>query len=441
MSIPLGFKRILHLDNQYWLLEGKKAILIDSLETVSGPKVVLSDFNHALTGIETVHQGSSYASAIIEKHLRSRGDMEGASEVLVLQTKKAASAQNVFYAALPINEYAAYLNAIKKDNDHCLYVPLWSVMLKVAGKGVSTVVVQHGGVLDVLVVGSGFPLHSIRVSSASYGGQDWESALGYLATELNQVESEQEVQLDGIKWFSWCADNSSGELAERFESLSGRAISVATKQDISVNKTDCASNVDALFQALSTCDAIKAETSKPLFQFERALPWVAGLVLAVSAGAFLAGLNWQKSAEEYMASTEELMESSQFEAKLTNAKQLVAQNNQTATILEANKLDFIEELYSITESNSIPQIVADLQASVNKFIHINNIQLHSSEEDEGFGMVVQGFVDQDLDFASRQVRMFIDRLVEKGYQIEDKGFIAKNGNNGFQLILIPGNKE
>jgi len=441
MSVPLGFKRILHLDNQYWLLEGKKAILMDSLEAISGPKVILSDFNHALTGIETVHQGSSYASAIIEKNLRSRGDMEGASEVLVLKTQKAASAQNVFYAALPINEYATYLDTIKKESDHCLYIPLWSAMLNVVDKAVSTVVVQHGGVLDVLVVDSGFPLHSIRVSSASYGGQDWESALSYLATELNQVEIDNALQLDSIKWFLWCADNASDNLAEQFETLSGRVVSVANKEVISVNNKDCSTNFDALFQALSTCDAIKAETSKPLFQFERALPWVAGLVLAISAGAFLAGLNWQKTAEEYMASTNELMASSQYEAKLAKAKQLVATNNQTASVLETDKVGFIEELYSITESNSIPQMVADLQASVNKFIHINNIQLHSSEESERFGMVVQGFVDQDLDFASKQVRLFIDRLIEKGYQIEDKGFVAKNGNNGFQLILIPGNKE
>ncbi|MDX1351749.1 MAG: hypothetical protein R3254_01965, partial [Thiomicrorhabdus sp.] len=176
MSVPLGFKRILHLDNQYWLLEGKKASLIDSIETLSGPKVVLSDFNNALTGIETVHQGSSYAAAIIEKQLRSRGDMEGASQVLVLQQQKAASAQHVFYAAIPINEYAGYLETIKNESDHCLYVPLWSAMLKVADKGLSIVVMQHGGVLDVLMVNSGFAVHSIRVSSASYGGQDWESA-------------------------------------------------------------------------------------------------------------------------------------------------------------------------------------------------------------------------------------------------------------------------
>ncbi|MDX1352353.1 MAG: hypothetical protein R3254_05020, partial [Thiomicrorhabdus sp.] len=266
-------------------------------------------------------------------------------------------------------------------------------------------------------------------------------ALSYLATELNQIEAEQEGSIDSIKWFSWCADGTQNDLAEQFESLSSRKVLISKKHPVSVNKNDASSNVDELFHALSTCDAIKAETSKPLFQFERALPWVAGLVLAVSAGAFLAGLNWQKSAEEYMASTESLMVSSQYNAKLMKAKQLVAQNSQTSAVLEEGRLEFIEQLYVITESNSIPQIVADLQSSVNKFIHVNHIQLHRDEQSERFGMIVQGFVDQDLDFASKQVQMFIERLVAKGYQIEDKGFVAKNGNNGFQLILIPGNKE
>ncbi|WP_321325788.1 hypothetical protein [Thiomicrorhabdus sp.] len=441
MSVPLGFKRVLHLDNQYWLLEGKKATLVDSLEEISGPKIVLSDFNHALTGIETVHQGSSYAAAVIEKQLRSRGDMEGASEVLVLKSQKAAKAQNVFYAALPINEYAAYLEVIKKHSDHCLYIPLWSVMLKVAEKGISAVVVQHGDVLDVVVADTGFPIHSIRVSSASYDGQDWDSALGYLTTEFNHLESEQSVRIENVQWFLWCADDSPAELAERFESLSGRTVSLAKKQSISVNNTKFESNLDGLFQSASSCDAIKGETSKVLFNFERILPWVASVVLAISVGAFIAGFNWQKSAEDYADSTKNLLVSSEFESKLMNVKQLVAKNNQTAGILEKDKIDFIEELYVIAQSNSIPQMIADLQTSVNKFIHINDIRLYNQDEDEPHGMVVDGFVDQDLDFASKQVRMFIERLGEKGYQIEDKGFVAKNGNNGFQLIMIPGNKE
>lgn len=440
MSVPLGFKRILHLDNQYWLLDGKRAALVDYLENISGPKIVLSDFNHALTGIETVHQGSCYAAAVIEKQLRSRGDMEGASEVLVLKSQKASSAQTVFFAALPIDEYATYLDIIKKHSDHCLYIPLWSAMLNVADKGVSAIVVQHGGVLDVVVTNSGFPIHSIQVSSASYDGQDWDSALGYLATEFNQIEAEESIRIENVKWFLWCTDDSISELASQFESLSGHAVSLAKKQTITANKVKFESNLDALFQASSSGDAIKAESSKVLFNFVRALPWVASVVLAISLGAFIAGFNWQKSAEDYTKSAKDLLASSKYESNLMKAHQLVAKNNQTSEILQKEKVDFIQGLYAIAESKSIPQTIADIQTSVNKFIHINNIQL-SNQDDDPHGMIVNGFVDQDLDFASKQVRMFIERLGEKGYQIEDKGFVAKNGNNGFQLILIPGNKE
>lgn len=441
MTVPLGFKQVIDLDGQQWLIEGTKVISIESLADVSGPKVVLSDFGHALTGMETVHSGKSYAPAIIEKQLRDHGDMEGASEVLVLSSRKTASALDVFYAAIPIQKYSDYLNSIKSQNDHCLYVPIWSAMLRTAQKDVTSIVFQHGEVLDVIVVQDGFPLHSIRVSSSSYGGQDWDSALNYLATELNQVEADKKIKVNSIKWFAWCGDQTLNELASRFESLSSRNVSIGKKKSIEINGESCDSNIAELFNKLSSQDAIKSDSGKTLYNFERVLPWVAGVALAISAGAFMAGLNWQKSAQDYMDSAQALLASSQFEEKLVKVKELVSKNNQSSSVIAADKVAFIDELHSIANSQSIPQIIGDIQAVVNQHIHINKIQLNSLENDETFGMILDGHIDQDLDFAAQQVDQLIARLIAKGYQIEDKGFVAKNGNNGFQLILIPGNKE
>jgi hypothetical protein len=441
MSVPLGFKCILDLDGQNWLIEDGKAVLVDSLAFISGPKIILSDFNHALTGIETVHSAKAYAPAIIEKQLRDRGDMEGASQVLNLDSHKTASALDVFYAAIPIQEYSNYLDIVKAQKDHCLYIPLWNAMLRSADKPISAIVFQHGDVLEVVVADEGVPVHSIRVSSSSYGGQDWDSALNYLATELNQLEADKDFKIDSIKWLSWCSDDALSGLAKSFESLANRLVVVPEKQAIEEGKARFESNVSVLFNNIATSDAIKGDSGKYLFYSERVLPWVAGVVLAISAGAFLAGFNWQQSTQDYIDSAESLLVSSQFDQKSATVKALIANNNNSSSILAADKVDFIDSLHAIAISQSISRVIGDIQSSINPYIHVNNIELNSKEGDSSLGMILEGYVDQDLGFATQQVELLIARLVVKGYQIEDKGFVSKNGNNGFQLILIPGNKE
>lgn len=440
MSVPLGFKCILDLDGQKWLVEGGKAILVESLAFINGPKIVLSDFNHALTGIETVHSGKAYASAIIEKQLRDRGDMEGASEVLILDSHKTASALDVFYAAIPIQEYSKYLDIAKAQKDHCLYIPLWNAMLRSADKLISVVVFQHGDVLEVVVADGGVPVHSIRVSSSSYGGQDWDSALSYLATELNQLEADKAFQIDSIQWLSWRSDDALIGLAKSFESLANRQVVVPEKKAIEEDGTSFESNASILFNNLAASDAIKGDSGKYLFYSEQLLPWVAGVALAISAGAFLAGFNWHKSAQDYVDSTKSLLVSTQFDQKLANVKELIANKNHSSSVLAADKVDFIDSLYAIAISQPIPRVIGDIQSSITPYIHVNNIELNSKDGDSNLGMILEGYIDQDLGFATQQIELLIARLVAKGYKIEDNGFVTKNGNNGFQLVLIPGNK-
>lgn len=439
MSVPLGFKSIIDLDGQMWLLDGKQATKISSLDKVKGPKVVLSDFGKALTGIETINASKSYAPAIIEKQLRDRGDMEGASQVLILNAKKKAGATDIFYAALPIGDFSSYLEAAKEQSDHCLYIPVWNAMLRSAKNGVCVVVFQHGDVLDVLVTENKVVVQTLRVSSSSYGGQDWESALNYLSSELNQIEADKTLKIDHIQWFGWCGDQALGELAERFESLAQRDVTVAKKQALQVNDNSCDSNVVALLDNVSSCDAVKAESGSYLFTFERVLPWVAGVALAVSAGAFLAGVSWQQSANDYKASTENLLSSSQFESKLMDVRNII--NSTDDSVLQSEQADFINSVHEVAKLPSIPQMISDIQSSVNPSIHVTKVSIDASNSELNGGMLIEGHIDQGLDYATYQVQQLIRNLVAKGYRVEDKGFIAKSGNNGFQLVLVPGEKE
>jgi len=438
MSIPVGFKSILDLDGQMWLLNGKVATKISSLEKVNGPKVVLSDFKGALTGIETINTSKSYAPAIIEKQLRDRGDMEGASQVMILNAKKKAGATDIFFAAVPIGEFSSYLEAAKKQNDHCLYVPVWNAMLRSVQTGVSVVVFQHGDVLDVVITEKKTVVHSIRVSSSSYGGQDWEAAINYLASEFNQLESEKGFTIEHIRWFDWCGELSIGELVEKFESLTQRQVTLSNKQALQVDGKSCDSNLMSLMDNVSTCDAIKSESASYLFTFERLLPWVAGVALAVSTGAFMAGVNWQQSANDYKESTQNLLVSSQFEAKLRHVKNIIQASEDSP--LNHDEANFINDVHSVAKLPSIPKMMGDVQSSINP-IHVTSLSMDDSKEELQGGMVVEGYIDNGLDYATVQIQKLIHNLVAKGYQVQDNGFMAKSGNNGFQIVLIPGEKE
>lgn len=439
MSVPLGFKKFLELDGLLWLLEAGSATKVDSIVDIAGPKVIVSDFNHALTGIEDIMAGKNYAPAIIDKQLRDRGDMEGASQVLVLKSEKKAAASEIFYAAVPVNSFTKYIDAVKKQKDHCLYVPLWSAMLSCAKKGISAIIVQHGDVLELIISDSGCPLLSMRVSSSSYEGQDWESALGYLASELNQFENDQGSKIESIQWMNWAVDASSLSLAEKFSELSSRELDSNDLQEFKIDDLICKSRVQPLYDNLSTSDAVKIESTTYLYNFEKALPWVAGLALAISAGAFMAGLNWQNSAQGYQDSASEILVSSEYESKYLRAKDLADNRLEINKVLSESEANLIGDLATIAESKSIPEVMADIKSSVTPFVHVTKIALDRSDSKPYKGFMVNGHVDQELDFASQQIQIFINKLMGLGYDVQDNGFIAKSGNNGFQLVLTPNN--
>jgi hypothetical protein len=120
--------------------------------------------------------------------------------------------------------------------------------------------------------------------------------------------------------------------------------------------------------------------------------------LAISAGAFLAGFNWQQSTQDYIDSAESLLVSSQFDQKSATVKALIANNNNSSSILAADKVDFIDSLHAIAISQSISRVIGDIQSSINPYIHVNNIELNSKEGDSSLGMILEGYVDQDLGF-------------------------------------------
>ena len=217
MSFPLDTSMVLDLAGKQWLLKGNDLVAIKSINEVSGPRSIVTDFGDALTRVETIASVKQYAEAIIEKRLRDQGDTDGASKVLILDSESNSNTTRALYTAVSAETFAQYWSLTQQHSDHSLLIPIAASMLRLAkskGKGCHAVVLQYEQHVEMLMTLNGHSHASLRVTSSSTEDEDWQRAINYLAAEMQQVAVSCGREIDSVTWIVW-----NPELSQEIELL------------------------------------------------------------------------------------------------------------------------------------------------------------------------------------------------------------------------------
>jgi hypothetical protein len=447
MSFPLDTSMVLDLAGKQWLLKGKSLVAIADINEVNGPRVIVTDFGDALTRVETIAGVKQYAEAIIEKRLRDQGDTDGASKVLILDSESNSNTTRALYTAVSAEKFAQYWSFAKQHSDHCLLIPIAALMLRLAkskGKGCHAAVMQYEQHVEMLITLNGHSYASLRVTSSSMANDDWQRAINYLAAEMQQVAVNCGREIDSVTWVDWnpelFEDAEQLGLPAKLSATLAMSVNPLTPKKLSHGKLQFSSGLPALLNMAKSTDAISSAVAKSLYYAERALPWVAGILLAASGALIASGIYWQNAAQNQQQQAVNLLSTVDSSAlKLMQDK--TAAFKQEFDSKQADDYVFISKLQSTIAMPSIAKMMSDVKQSMPEGVKVSLLALNNDKKDlasSPTGFIVEGRIFKPLAETNNDLEYISQQLTQRGYRVHENGVINKDNNHVFRLLLTIG---
>jgi len=433
---------IINLDNQWYIMQGNSLQKIEKPETLKGSNIVVTDFQDAIFGMETVTGPVEHARALVEKRLRDIGLLDGPSKIIIHETRKVGDTATVIFTAIPADTYTEYFEMVNKQQDHCLLVPLLSVLCKQADldKAESQAIVfHHGRDYDLLVVKDKKIKKILRLTAFSTTDEDVNQTLDTLSEEIKSHGINDENKIDHIKWYSFLEDSDS-DLSDRLSQSTGIEVIKAPQTELTYENNKVKTSVTNFFNNISAKDAANDNTSQMLYMSEKVLPMAATLFVAILA--YLAFMLWQWNSE---------ISDIKQELSQSNKAQLTTELNNINNEMRQSEKDFASNknarttaqwLYDLNGIQSIPnpkQLVNDIGQALPEDVRIIGISLDSSKIPAV--VVLEGVIEKSLKLAMKDLENMSTKLLDRGYSMQSNTSIELGDNNDFRITLKVDNND
>ena len=122
-------EQILIISGDYWhLLRDDTSTVIEPWSAVSGPTVVVFNFEKSQTGLLSSRGKANYAGALIEKEIRSSGAIDGSVKVFVHTARAQGDSVQALYTAVSLDAWQELQNWSRRQADHCILIPAASLL-------------------------------------------------------------------------------------------------------------------------------------------------------------------------------------------------------------------------------------------------------------------------------------------------------------------------
>ena len=429
---------VINLDNKWYIYQGAHLKEIEKPEELSSTNLILTDFNDAIFGLETVSGPVEHAAALIEKRLRDIGLLDGPSKVIVHNSRKIGDTAVVVFTAIPAESYSEYFELVDKQNDHCLVVPLMSALEKqvdkVNGKS-SALVFHHDREFDLIVVKDNKIRKVSRLTSFSTSDEDVGSTLDTLSKEINEHNLDVNSPITSIKWLNFLAPKSAAQnFADKIQEMTGIDVIQAAHSDIIVNDEEYKTAIPLLINDINAEDAANDSSSKMLYKSEKILPLVAALLLVVILGLGYKMWKWNSQISDIQ---QELSQSNRakIDRDIASIKADLAQSNRQF-VSNKNAQETSQWLYNLNGIQSSPdpkQLVDDIGSALPQEVQIVGISLDARRAPAT--VVLDGMIDKPLKLALKDLENMSTNLLNKGYKMESNSSIELSDNNDFRMTL------
>ena len=432
---------IINLDHQWYLLQGVKLSKIDKPETLTGTELILTDLNDAVFGLENVSGPVEHAAALIERRLRDIGMLDGPSKVIVHDTHKISDITSVLFTAIPAESYTQYFQLVNNQKDHCLVVPLLSVLAKQvekhtdSSKKAKAFVFHHGREFDLIIVRDKQIVQVARLTAFSQSDEDVSQTLKTLATEVLKHNKSVLNRIENIQWSGFLEEEKNqNQNMKTLAELTDLEVVAEQHSDIIFNGNEVKSVLPNLINCITIKDAANDANSRFLYNSEKFLPFMAAALLAaiVFLGALL--IKWDRQIKDI---DNELAQSdkSKLQADIASIKSDLMQANKLFSS-NANAKSTSQWLYDLNGIQSAPdpkQLVDDVGSSLPEDVLIVGISLDSRRSPAT--VVLKGVIEKPLQQALKDLELMSGELLRRGYQMMNNSSIELGDNNDFRMTL------
>lgn len=398
---------VLHVEGGWYAFDKGTLISLPAYPVLNQATLVVTDFPGANAGVLALDDKPAFAEAVIERQLRREGQVDGECKVLIHQQVNIGEGFQALYTAVPIDLWQRMLNWSRQQADHCLIVPLASLLWRKlpSGKGL---VLRTGQRLIFCAREQNRLLYATTVVFSDKLS-DMRDAVNMLATRVNE---QQRAQGDSLS-IGWCVLNGTDAgdeqaLVDQFAERSGLSVSLQAPDVLLSNSGERRLvTLPYLLSKASALDAINPLPARIAFLSEGALPLLAAGSLVMSIGLALLGSFWMAKALHVNGQAQELAHSA------------VQLNEQSAALMAANPpqplaaqaSQMVSRLRAVEQLSDPYGELAMIRTAAAGGVRI--LRVRSGEDTSGRFLRVEGVTTQ----SDQQLADFLQRLRAAGYEV------------------------
>lgn len=398
---------VFHLGGRWLALDGTHLVELPEHPELDLPTLVISDFDHALTGVTSLEAKASMAAPLIERRLRSEGMVEGETRLEISHLVRVGQGFQALFSAIPMADWQNMISWAGQRSDHCLVVPLLSVAKRLLKPG-QAVVVRHGKQVTFLTIDS----HSVRhaetlaYSDDSRGVRD---AVNGLADRVRALLI-QGPRPTRVTWYALDAqpDQNDEVLASTFAQAVDLDVQLAKHQTLILdNGQTIQSALPAVAAAAHPGDATTSRFAGVLEFAERALPVAAMLIAVLGLGLLLLGWHGYSQAAEKADNAARMQDTAaSLEAKAT--AQMAELNTQSGQLEATRK--FVQRLAVASRGEDASVAIAKIRQAAKTWVRVLRVRIDPSDH----RLYVEGALDQGRQGADH-LALFIANLRAAGF--------------------------
>ncbi|MDR3351526.1 MAG: hypothetical protein LBO00_00595 [Zoogloeaceae bacterium] len=133
---------LFHLDEKWERCENGALRPLPKYPALEEPALVLTDFGKSVSGVFTASDNAHYLEAVIARRLRDDGLIDGEVRVLIHAVARGAGSHQVFYTAVPVENWQRLQSWAQSRREHCLLIA-YAGLMPCLLSGDNTAVVFH----------------------------------------------------------------------------------------------------------------------------------------------------------------------------------------------------------------------------------------------------------------------------------------------------------
>lgn len=406
--------RAFELDGQVYRLDGAHLLPVAHLQDLTGDTWLVTDFGEARSRFISVEGPVKFAEILVRRKLQESGEFEEPVEIVThWKRKRGKSTTDIFFTAVPTRLTRIYFDELRAGKDHTLvfamYGVLWDVIQRMGAKSPVAVIFRHDRFAEVVIGARNKVYFANRCVAFDTQEEQIQALWENVRADIEAVQRDQRIEVSKVACFGWVDACEQPLWPEHWQ----KCVEPQDAPLLTVADRSQPVSWPLAAQAQSARRSVSPAIETALFYARRWAPMVNGIMLAMLVLLVAGALFYQYRAH-------------QIEAQVARLRGQIGQIALETTPLAVSGSDFTSQLRFVQTLDharrqpSYQQVVNDLTEPDFFMLRVQSLKLAYGFD--ALQVELYGDIEAPFDQAHGRYKGFLQRLLRKGYHIEESRF-------------------